>query len=52
MSRVEKLVEDGEADMVAVGRALIADAAWVKKIEKGLSHELTPFSASALAEIV
>jgi 2,4-dienoyl-CoA reductase-like NADH-dependent reductase (Old Yellow Enzyme family) len=41
-------LEANEFDLVAVGRALITDPAWVRKIRKGLFGELLPFDASAL----
>lgn len=44
---IEKL-EHGEFDLVAIGRALLADPAWVSKIRDGRIDELTPFSPDAL----
>lgn len=41
----------GEFDLVAVGRALLADPAWATKIRYGRTEELVPFTVSALAEL-
>lgn len=49
---VEKLIRDGEADMIAVGRALLADPIWAKKIENGLIEGLTSFDVSVLGKLV
>jgi len=37
-------MERGEFDLVAVGRALLADPAWAAKIRDGLIDEVVPFS--------
>jgi 2,4-dienoyl-CoA reductase-like NADH-dependent reductase (Old Yellow Enzyme family) len=41
----------GDFDLVAVGRALLADAAWAQKIHEGHSSELIGFSKEALATL-
>jgi len=41
----------GDFDLVAVGRALLADARWVQKIHEGHSSELIGFSKEALATL-
>ena len=41
----------GDFDLVAVGRALLADAEWVRKIREGRSAELIGFSKEALATL-
>ncbi len=46
-SLLEKL-DRQEFDLVAVGRALLVDPAWVRKIQEGRTNELIPFSAEAL----
>jgi 2,4-dienoyl-CoA reductase-like NADH-dependent reductase (Old Yellow Enzyme family) len=38
----------GEFDLVAVGRALLQDPAWVEKIREGRSEDLKAFDAAAL----
>jgi 2,4-dienoyl-CoA reductase-like NADH-dependent reductase (Old Yellow Enzyme family) len=42
----------GDFDMVAVGRALLADAEWARKINEGRSSELRGFTKEALATLV
>jgi len=44
-------LDRGDFDMVAVGRALLADAEWARKIEEGRSAELHGFTAEALATL-
>jgi 2,4-dienoyl-CoA reductase-like NADH-dependent reductase (Old Yellow Enzyme family) len=41
----------GDFDLVAVGRALLADADWAKKIREGRSAELRGFTPEALATL-
>jgi len=41
----------GDFDLVAVGRALLADADWARKIDEGRSSELRGFSKEALATL-
>jgi 2,4-dienoyl-CoA reductase-like NADH-dependent reductase (Old Yellow Enzyme family) len=41
----------GDFDLVAVGRALLADAAWARKIHEGRTGELRGFSKEALATL-
>jgi 2,4-dienoyl-CoA reductase-like NADH-dependent reductase (Old Yellow Enzyme family) len=41
----------GDFDLVAVGRALLADADWARKINEGRLSELRGFSKSALATL-
>jgi 2,4-dienoyl-CoA reductase-like NADH-dependent reductase (Old Yellow Enzyme family) len=41
----------GDFDLVAVGRALLADAGWAQKIHEGYSSELIGFSKEALATL-
>ena len=38
----------GEFDLVAVGRALLADPAWARKLREGRSDALLPYTAAAL----
>jgi 2,4-dienoyl-CoA reductase-like NADH-dependent reductase (Old Yellow Enzyme family) len=44
-------LEAEEFDLVAVGRALLADPQWVRKIEAGRHDELMDFDRSAMAEL-
>ena len=41
----------GEFDLVAVGRALLADPEWVEKIRSGRTDELEPFDLSRLERL-
>ena len=41
----------GDFDLVAVGRALIADEAWTRKINEGRTSELRGFAKEALATL-
>ena len=45
-------MEADEFDMIAVGRALITDPNWVKKIQSGANDELLGFNAADLAALV
>jgi 2,4-dienoyl-CoA reductase-like NADH-dependent reductase (Old Yellow Enzyme family) len=42
----------GEFDLIAVGRALIADPDWANKIRDGREGELRPFEKAELAELI
>lgn len=42
------MIERGEVDLVAVGRALLADPAWAAKVRDGRTDELQPFAVEAL----
>lgn len=44
-------LEAEEFDLVAVGRALLADPAWPRKVEDGRLDELVPFDASMLTRL-
>ena len=53
-SALDELVrryERGDFDLVAVGRALLADAGWAQKIHEGRSGELVGFNKEALATL-
>jgi 2,4-dienoyl-CoA reductase-like NADH-dependent reductase (Old Yellow Enzyme family) len=41
----------GDFDLVAIGRALLADAGWARKIDEGRSSELRGFSKETLATL-
>lgn len=41
-------IHSGDFDLVAVGRALLADHAWARKIREGRLGDLKPFSKDAL----
>lgn len=44
-------MDRGEFDMVAVGRALLADAGWPEKVRRGAIGELRPFDNSMLSRL-
>jgi 2,4-dienoyl-CoA reductase-like NADH-dependent reductase (Old Yellow Enzyme family) len=41
----------GDFDLVGVGRALLADPGWARKVHAGLSSELSGFTKAALATL-
>jgi 2,4-dienoyl-CoA reductase-like NADH-dependent reductase (Old Yellow Enzyme family) len=45
-------MDRGDFDMVAVGRALLADASWTTKVRHHKSDELTGFTKEALQQLV
>jgi 2,4-dienoyl-CoA reductase-like NADH-dependent reductase (Old Yellow Enzyme family) len=52
---IDKLIEmmdRGDFDLIAVGRALIANADWTEKVRRGKMDELRPYSPEALANLV
>jgi len=44
-------LEREEFDLVAVGRALLSDPQWARKIHEGRDHELSDFNKEALASL-
>ena len=46
---IERKLKDGEFDLVAVGRAILADPDWPRKIRAGRLEEITPFRSDILA---
>tara|TARA_B110000014_G_scaffold257906_2_gene243197 strand:+ start:1310 stop:2497 length:1188 start_codon:yes stop_codon:yes gene_type:complete len=51
---IEKAIQDineRKYDMVAVGRALLADAEWVVKMKEGRLREIKPYSEKVLTEL-
>lgn len=47
-----ELIRGGEADLIAVGRALIADPNWAHKVASGKWPELIPYSREMLQTLV
>jgi len=47
---LDRLAAD-EFDLVAVGRALIADPAWAVKVRDGRMHEIMPYTADASSKL-
>jgi 2,4-dienoyl-CoA reductase-like NADH-dependent reductase (Old Yellow Enzyme family) len=51
VERVEALMEAGEFDLIAVGRALLADPDWTDKVREGRLDERIPFEKALLASL-
>ncbi|MET0273291.1 MAG: NADH:flavin oxidoreductase [Phenylobacterium sp.] len=51
LEELERRLDRGDFDLVAVGRALLQDPQWVVKIREGRTHELEAFERSALAKL-
>ncbi|MGF6410673.1 NADH:flavin oxidoreductase [Paraburkholderia sp. MM5482-R1] len=52
LDRLVERMERDEFDLIAVGRAILNDPSWVKKVEHGEYGALKGFDAAALAELV
>jgi len=52
LSPLAKRLAAGEFDIVAVGRALLADPKWARKIKEGRLDELLPFTKDALETLL
>lgn len=48
LSELLRRLERQDFDLVAVGRALLSDPQWVKKIKEGRTNEIADFSAESL----
>lgn len=51
LDRLIEMMERGEFDLIAVGRALLQDPLWAKKIREGRRDELQDFTKEALATL-
>lgn len=51
LDRLAEMMERGEFDLIAVGRALLQDPQWAEKIRTGRTSELKEFSRDALATL-
>ena len=51
LSRLLDLFERGDFDLVAVGRALIVDPDWPRKIRAGAEGDILPYTPHALGEL-
>lgn len=47
-----RMFENEEFDLIAVGRALIMDPAWTKKVKEGRFDEIMSFSTDALKSLI
>lgn len=52
LDELMRRMDRGDFDLVAVGRPLLADPNWVKKIHENRTSELKGFTKAALAELV
>lgn len=51
LDRLVEMMERGEFDLIAVGRALLQDPDWVEKIRTGRTGELKDFSREAMSTL-
>ncbi|WP_428069449.1 NADH:flavin oxidoreductase [Chryseobacterium gambrini] len=51
LTELTKRLERGDFDLVAVGRALLQDPEWVKKVKEGNMEELQDFKAESMATL-
>jgi 2,4-dienoyl-CoA reductase-like NADH-dependent reductase (Old Yellow Enzyme family) len=51
LDRLIEMVGGGEVDLVAIGRALLVDAAWAEKLRTGRTGDWIPFTPAALATL-
>jgi 2,4-dienoyl-CoA reductase-like NADH-dependent reductase (Old Yellow Enzyme family) len=52
LDELNRRLARGDFDLVAVGRALLADATWARKIHEGRTTELIGFTKAALATLL
>jgi 2,4-dienoyl-CoA reductase-like NADH-dependent reductase (Old Yellow Enzyme family) len=52
LDELTRRMDRGDFDLVAVGRPILADPSWVKKIKENRTSELKGFSKEALGELV
>ncbi|HXC53697.1 MAG TPA: NADH:flavin oxidoreductase [Rhizomicrobium sp.] len=52
IDRLIEMMERGDFDLIAVGRALISNPDWANKVRAGKLAELTPYTPEALATLV
>jgi 2,4-dienoyl-CoA reductase-like NADH-dependent reductase (Old Yellow Enzyme family) len=45
------MLERAECDLAALGRALIVDPDWVRRIQEGKQESLSAFSSSLLSKL-
>lgn len=51
LTELTRRLERGDFDLVAVGRALLQDPEWVKKVKEGKMDELQDFKAESMATL-
>jgi 2,4-dienoyl-CoA reductase-like NADH-dependent reductase (Old Yellow Enzyme family) len=52
VDRLEACLARGDFDLIAIGRALLANPDWVHKVQSGRAGELRPFTKSMLDELI
>jgi 2,4-dienoyl-CoA reductase-like NADH-dependent reductase (Old Yellow Enzyme family) len=52
VEELQKRLEAGEFDLVAIGRSLIVNPAWAETVKRGAIDELLPFNRSVLAQLL
>jgi 2,4-dienoyl-CoA reductase-like NADH-dependent reductase (Old Yellow Enzyme family) len=52
MDRLVEMLARGDFDLVAVGRAILADPAWAAKVRESHFSELSPFTPDVLKTLV
>jgi 2,4-dienoyl-CoA reductase-like NADH-dependent reductase (Old Yellow Enzyme family) len=52
MNKLIKMLDRGDFDLVAVGRALIVNPDWANKVQQGKLNELKPWTPEALATLI
>jgi 2,4-dienoyl-CoA reductase-like NADH-dependent reductase (Old Yellow Enzyme family) len=50
--KAAELVDCGEVDLIAVGRAMLADPEWTEKVRTGRIDEIKQFDRTATATLV
>ncbi|WP_323845681.1 NADH:flavin oxidoreductase [Microbulbifer magnicolonia] len=51
LDELTRRMDNGEFDLIAVGRALLQDPNWLVKMRDGREHEIVPFTKEALASL-
>lgn len=51
LDRLMTMLDRGDFDLVGVGRALLADPAWLQKVKAGDHNRILPFNPGALATL-
>jgi 2,4-dienoyl-CoA reductase-like NADH-dependent reductase (Old Yellow Enzyme family) len=51
LDELERRLDRGDFDLVAVGRALLQDPDWAVKVREGRTAELAAFERSAMAKL-
>ena len=51
IDRLLEMLDRGDFDLVAIGRALLADPEWANKVRQGKMNEIRPFNPAVLATL-